>query len=443
MKRFRHQCGRVNAGAIALIYFVLGTLWILLSDTLVAKWMETPESQALAQNFKGILYVLVTTALVYGLARWAIQSVERKQREIRALTDNAPDVIWSVNLDCVVRYVNPAVAALTGYTPSQVIGTPIRTYCTEKSYLQLEELLERFRGSSDTDSSPAFESEVTHRNGEVIPVEVRCQCLRAPDGAAIGLQGISRDLRERRAMEAHLRQAQKMESIGTLSSGVAHEVNNPIGVISGLAECLMLQTDISTDQRESLEKIREQTQHIHRIVHNLLGYARADGRPKAEKFPPDEPLTKSLDLSSVSLRHDFIKVETDIASDLPRLTGYPFQIQQVLLNLLHNARDALNERYPQAHDDKILRLFIRQPDPTHIRYTVEDHGNGLDTERRERLFEPFFTTKPEGEGTGLGLWIAHGVVQRHRGRIEVESAPGTPTRFHVDLPVDCPPTQIR
>jgi signal transduction histidine kinase len=138
------------------------------------------------------------------------------------------------------------------------------------------------------------------------------------------------------------------------------------------------------------------------------------------------------------MRHDNIRIDVEKPEELPKVRCRSQQIQQVLMNLITNARDALNERYPKYDEDKVLRIAlssIERDGQVWVRTTVEDHGTGIAPEVRDRMFDPFYTTKGRDKGTGLGLAISHGIVMDHEGVLLVESEPGSYTRFHIDLPV--------
>jgi signal transduction histidine kinase len=198
-----------------------------------------------------------------------------------------------------------------------------------------------------------------------------------------------------------------------------------------------------------------EARRIAKIVKNLLGFARQDKQPPNPARMIDI-VTGTLSLVATVMRHDKIILTVDVPDDLPTLTCRSQQIQQVLMNLLNNARDALNEKYTGQHEDKTIKISARARgqgvedginDPSssdfrsphsdrRICLTVEDHGGGIALEARERIFDPFFTTKPLHKGTGLGLSISHGLIKDHGGELSVESEPGQWTRFHVDLPIE-------
>jgi PAS domain S-box-containing protein len=242
---------------------------------------------------------------------------------------------------------------------------------------------------------------------------------------------------ERTRLEARLRQQQKLEAIGTLASGVAHEINNPITGIMNYAQLIADAAPGSKAGEYAGEIVRE-TERVATIVRNLLQFARQE-KPSHSRARVADILERTLSLLRAVLRRDQITLEVDVPEDLPSLKCRSQQIQQVLMNLLTNARDALNERYPGYHPDKTIRVTVRpfeQDGRRWLRVTVADQGNGIPGDIRERIFDPFFTTKPRDQGTGLGLSISHGIVKDHQGALHFETEPGVGTQFHLDLPAD-------
>jgi signal transduction histidine kinase len=242
---------------------------------------------------------------------------------------------------------------------------------------------------------------------------------------------------ERNAMEAQLRQQQKLESIGTLASGVAHEINNPLMGIISYAELIGDELADETLKGYAAGIIRE-GDRVATIVRNLLSFARQE---KEAHSPADirDIIDSSLSLVSAILRRDQITIDLDVPEDLPKVKCRTQRIQQVVINLLTNAHAALNERYPAYDEDKLLRITSRRRTADGrewVRTTIEDHGTGIPEELLERIFDPFYTTKPRDEGTGLGLSVSFGIIREHKGRLLVESELGSYTRFHIDLAVD-------
>jgi signal transduction histidine kinase len=225
-----------------------------------------------------------------------------------------------------------------------------------------------------------------------------------------------------------LLQAEKMTALGELVAGVAHEMNNPLASIIGYTQ-LVLGQDLPDALRRRLETVRGEAERMARIVKNLLTFAR--------KHPPERTLQdlnavieRTLELKAYHFRVNQIRVEKDFQADLPRALMDPHQMQQVIINLLNNAEQAM------AGDGKggTIRLTTRAADGR-IELRVADDGPGIPEAIREKIFEPFFTTKKEGQGTGLGLSLCYGIVQGHGGTIRVESRSGEGAAFRIDLPI--------
>ena len=244
---------------------------------------------------------------------------------------------------------------------------------------------------------------------------------------------------EKRQLEIHLRQHQKLESIGTLASGVAHEINNPIMGIMNYAQLIHDRIDPTESRlREFSAGIIEETERVAEIVRNLLTFSRQEKQDHSPARIADI-VNGTLSLIRTVIKRDQITLDVDLPDYLPKIQCRIQQIQQVIMNLLTNARDALNTRYPDYDPDKVITVSahpFEKDGRKWLRTTVEDHGGGIPVEIQERIFDPFYTTKDRATGTGLGLSISLGIVQDHHGELTFESEKGQPTRFHLDLPVD-------
>lgn len=304
---------------------------------------------------------------------------------------------------------------------------------------------ERIVGPLVLHETPLQHFETMHRraDGSLYPAEVRLQLFER-EGDRVFLAVIMdiserrRAERERQLMEAQLRQQQKLESIGTLASGVAHEINNPITGIMNYAQLIQDRLPPGSPLADFTGEIMHETQRVATIVRNLLTFARNEKQSHSPARVADI-VEGTLSLIRTVIRRDQITLTVSIPENLPALKCRSQQIQQVLMNLMTNARDALNARYPTHHPDKAMKLEVRpfeKEGRRWIRMTVEDRGTGITPEVRARMFDPFFTTKPRDQGTGLGLAISHGIVKEHNGGLTVESELGKFTCVHLDLPVD-------
>jgi len=239
-------------------------------------------------------------------------------------------------------------------------------------------------------------------------------------------------------METQLRQTQRLKSIGTLAGGVAHEINNPINGIMNYAQLIKDKTGADkAGLTEYADEIIEETKRVAEIVRNLQFFARQE-KQSSEPVSIGELIERTLSLVRTVMRHDQIALHEEIADGLPPVPCRSHEIQQVLMNLLTNARDALNAKYTGFDENKLVHVkadAVERDEAPWVRVTVEDAGVGMTDDVRERVFDPFFSTKPKVESTGLGLAISYGIVRDHGGDLWVESADGGPTRFHMDLPV--------
>jgi len=247
-----------------------------------------------------------------------------------------------------------------------------------------------------------------------------------------GLRTVIQELREAKKKleeaQAQLVQSEKLASIGQLAAGVAHELNNPMSGIMGFTQLLLEDKTLSEQQRHDLETIYTQSQRCRTIIQNLLQFSRRHD-PKKAKLDLGIVLQATIDLIKYDFSSSGIAIERSIPSDLPVILGDPQQLQQVFLNLLVNARQAMDGR-PKSQ--VVITVAYKAGE---ITVQVQDNGPGIPQEIIGKIFDPFFTTKPVGQGTGLGLSICHGIIQQHQGTIDVASDGATGTTFVVKLPV--------
>jgi two-component system NtrC family sensor kinase len=239
-----------------------------------------------------------------------------------------------------------------------------------------------------------------------------------------------RDVTDQKMLQEQLIQSEKMSAIGQLVSGVAHELNNPLAGISAFAQLLLAEKRFPPDQRTAAETIYSEARRASRIVQNLLTFAR---QHKAEKGPTaiNQVLDDTLELRGYELRVRGIDVRREYDESIPETMADAHQLQQVFLNLITNAEQAMEQKEGHHH-----RLTVRtRANGEAIRIEIEDSGAGIPANLMERIFNPFFTTKPTGSGTGLGLSISLGIVREHEGKIWAENSPQGGARFIVEIPV--------
>ncbi|MCX5877085.1 MAG: PAS domain-containing protein [Deltaproteobacteria bacterium] len=253
-----------------------------------------------------------------------------------------------------------------------------------------------------------------------------------------------RDVTEEKMYRAETMRAGQLASIGELAAGVAHEINNPINGIINYAQVLLddsSQVSLEGEaghpvQREMLDRIIKEGERIAYIVRNLLFFAR-QREEEAEVVAIEAIIHDSLSLIKHQLQKDGVIIHTDIPEDLPAIKVHPQQLQQVFLNLLSNARYALNQRYPGRDPGKRVEIrcqVVQSQGHAVLRTEITDYGSGIPPELLTQIFEPFFSSKKPGEGTGLGLSISAGLVKDFQGELRVESELGEHTTMIVDLP---------
>ena len=239
-------------------------------------------------------------------------------------------------------------------------------------------------------------------------------------------------------MEARYSQSQKLESIGTLASGVAHEINNPLYVIMNFGQLILDEQESTETIREYATEIVHESERVANIVRALMAFSGRDQKVFQPASVSDIVQTV-LALVGSALREDQIAVETRIGEDVPPVSCNRQEIQQVVMNLVLNAKDALNERYPGASDDKRVTIEVSRlhvDGEEWVRTVVADRGAGIPAPIAGRIFDPFFSTKPKHKGTGIGLSVSRGFVANHVGRLWFESESGQGTRFYLDLRVE-------
>ena len=246
------------------------------------------------------------------------------------------------------------------------------------------------------------------------------------------------DVTDNITLYTELMRADHLASIGKLAAGVAHEVNNPINGIINYAEILLNKFAAGSKERDIASRIIKESDRIASIVRSLLSFARGSNEKK-RPVHINEILTDSLTLTEAQMRKSGIKLEMSVPPDLPLIVAQPQHIEQVFLNLINNACYALNRKYPEAHNDKILEILAEQltiDNTLHVRVLFKDNGTGIPAEIMDRIMDPFFTTKSGSDGTGLGLSISHGIINDHGGRIKIDSIEGKFTKIMIDLPVE-------
>ncbi len=355
------------------------------------------------------------------------QAARSSEERYRAIFTNASDMVVTLDQHFRITSSNQSSAAILGAEIDQMIGQSLQRWCLAEEWARIEHALKRvIAGHEQLPFTISFQ----RPQGDIATVEMSVQRLAIDDQVMIVC--IGRDLTERRRLEQQLIQSDKLSALGQLVAGVAHELNNPLTSISGYAQLLLRMRELDEETRTDLEQIRQQADRAGRIVRNLLMFAR-EHKPERALAQINDVIQSALALQVYQLRVDNIAVQLELDPNLPPTVVDPHQLQQVFLNLITNARQAMAERGSGVLTIRTTSVEVAgQP---YVQVSITDTGIGIPPEHLEKIFNPFFTTKPVGQGTGLGLSICYGIIQEHQGQIWAESRVGVGTTMHLRLPL--------
>ena len=355
----------------------------------------------------------------------ARESVEKALRDsesrYREMVENALDGIYTHDLRGRFTAVNKTLCELLGYCREELIGSNIGQVLSPESVERAREMTARKLAGEQT---PHYELAVLTKSGQLVWVEVSSRLMWAK-GFPSGVEGIARDITNRKSLEEELRQARQMEALGRLSGGVAHDFNNILTVVTGYSDLLLLTLPQGDLARPKVEEIRRAGERASDLTRKLLAFGRAQASTNRSG-----DINRTLEECAGMLRYLIpppVEVVLNPDSSPAPVHCDPTELQQVLLNLSLNARDAM----PSGGRLEIAASVA----DGQVELRVSDTGHGMDETTRARAFDPFFTTKAPGRGTGLGLSTVYGIVRRAGGRVDIESSPGSGSVFRVRLPL--------
>ena len=352
----------------------------------------------------------------------AQDTLARSEARYRHLVESASDAIVTLDANGRFTTVNHAAENISGYRREELVGQWFAPMLPDDD---LPKALGHFQQALSGETG-LFESQFYRKDGEVRTISITYSTPQKDEEVLC----LIRDVTDQKMLQEQLIQSEKMSAIGQLVSGVAHELNNPLAGISAFAQLLLAEKRFPPDQRTAAETIYSEARRASRIVQNLLTFAR---QHKAEKVPTaiNQVLDDTLELRGYELRVRGIDVRREYDDIIADTMADAHQLQQVFLNLITNAEQAMEQR--DGHHHRLTVRTRRNGDA--IRIEVEDTGGGIPANLIERIFNPFFTTKPTGSGTGLGLSISLGIVREHEGRIWAENVASSGARFIVELPI--------
>jgi two-component system, NtrC family, sensor kinase len=360
------------------------------------------------------------------------QMVEERTRELsaserkyRRIFETSQDMILVTGAEGIILDINHAGITMLGVaSAAEAVG---RHYFKDffENLRQWDELVNKMWSDGSLANAELL---LRGGNGRLFPTLVSATTERAEqDGKLEAIHFLVKDISQRQAMEKQLLMADKLSSIGQLAAGVAHEVNNPLGMILGYTQLLIRGEEAGTQRYDDLRTIEKHTRTCKTIVERLLNFARST---QTLREPGDihGVLEEVLGLLRRPLELDGISIEKEFDVGIPPLSLDKEKMRQVFMNLLVNARQAIGKQ------GKIRLITRYDPDREEVMVQVIDSGCGIHPDDLNRVFDPFFTTKATGEGTGLGLSVSYGIVQDHKGHLLVNSEPGKGSTFTLILP---------
>ena len=366
----------------------------------------------------------------------AAETIRQSAEKYRDLFENANDFIYTHDTEGILTSMNRAGERLLGYQREELLGKNFIEILGPENSEQFREVVTRKLAGEDV---PPYERQVTTKDGRRVTLEISNRVIRDPIGNPVAIQGTARDVTERKQLELQLTQSQKMEAIGRLAGGVAHDFNNHLGVILGYSERLLDRLGPDDRLRKSAAMIKEAAQRSASLTRQLLAFSRRQViEPRVLDL--NDSITEIGKMLKPLLGED-VELVLTLDPALGKVKVDPAQIDQVIMNLAVNARDAMPQggrlilETANAELDKAYALQHATVQPgSYVMLGVCDTGSGIDRETQAHIFEPFFTTKEKGKGTGLGLAMVYGIVKQSKGFIWVYSEPGQGTTFKIYLP---------
>ena len=369
--------------------------------------------------------------------RMSLDALRESEERFRLLAENSPDIIISLDQRGYISYVNPVVEKILGYAPHELAGESFLVMAREQ---EAGEYTRQFRKVRNGEIIVDYTGVLVHKNGSVRHFIFCGAPATDGQGNMMGIEGFLKDITDRRNLEFQLQQVQKLEAVGTLAGGVAHDFNNILTAIRGSLDISLLMVGQNDPILKNLQQIEKAVTRATDLTRQLLFFSR---RQSVEMAPLN--LNQSVDniLRIIErLIGENITITVDLSPDLQPVMADGGNIEQVIMNLMINARDAMPEggaitirtRNATVDDDYVRTHSYARPG-RFVCLSMEDTGIGMDGETVEHIFEPFFTTKEQGKGTGLGLAVVYGIVKKHKGWIVADSRPGEGTVFSIFFPV--------
>ena len=364
------------------------------------------------------------------------KKAERLTSELAMVVANSNDAIVACSIDGAIQSWNHGAERIFGYHADEVIGRPLHMLIPPD---RLDEFPQTLTAVKRGDSLANYETVRLRKDGRKISVSLTDSPIRGEAGRIIGLSSIARDITERKRLEEELLQSQKMDAVGRLAGGIAHDFNNILTAILGYSDLIIGQIDEKQWMFKHLSEIRKAADFAASLTHQLLAFSRR--QPLYLRVFNLNDTVRNMEKMLRRVIGEQIQIVTQLEAQTGRLKADPSQLEQVLLNLCVNARDAMPRGGTITIVTKDVTYFLDDlysandmPAGEYVKLTVSDNGTGMSAEVRKHIFEPFFTTKEKGQGTGLGLATCYGIIRQTGGYIMVDSVPDVGTTFSIYLP---------
>ncbi len=366
----------------------------------------------------------------------ARRDAERLTSELALVVANSNDAIIACTIDGAVRSWNRGAERIFGYAAEEVVGRPFHMLIPPD---RLDEFPQTLTAVKRGDSLANYETVRLRKDGRKINVSLTDSPIRGEGGKITGLSSIARDITERKRLEEELLQSQKMDAVGRLAGGIAHDFNNILTAILGYSDLLIGQIDERQWMYKHLSEIRKAADFAASLTHQLLAFSRR--QPLHLRVVNINDTVRNMEKMLRRVIGEHIQIVPELEAVIGRLKADPGQLEQVLLNLCVNARDAMPKGGTITIATKDVTYFVDDfyssndmPAGEYVKLTVSDTGTGMSAEVKKHIFEPFFTTKEKGQGTGLGLATCYGIVKQSGGYITVDSVVDSGTTFAIYLP---------
>ncbi len=439
-----HTAYRIPAVSMAgaLISMMMIVAWTLLGSAKSLRQKEVAAREANEEIAKIIGALQKSRQQMRTMAEEQTRELREKEERYELVMNGVHDVFWEWDLEGNSFDSSTRLAEILGYEEGEIDLTPaemdIRCH-TDDGEKKRFAMVEHLKGETDF---YACEYRVRNKYDEHVWLLVRGVGLRDDAGRVYRMAGSASDITKRKLADDGLQQSQKMEAVGQLAGGIAHEFRNILVGIGGFADMALMDIDDSDQVKLCLDEVKTATDKASKMTNDLLAFSRNEEvHPTFIDFDISEILHDMGNFMKRVLRSD-VRLNLETSDQVATVLADPNQLSQVILNLAMNGHDAMPDggeltigtRLAELSETEVANSGEMRPG-SYAQIFVEDTGSGMDRDTIKRLFEPFFTTKEVGKGTGLGLSVAYGIVERAGGFINVDSTPGEGSRFYVNLPL--------